>query len=378
MTSFLTPLERRLATVLPCTAAGVVVWYSRWWRLREYRIEAIANAAMLLGIILALVWVSSLPMHTVQPHVLSAGGKLGLVGGMLLSGGVSGWRSSRRTSFYLHGHWLAWCMQHRHYSNERKLRCLWGGLRGAVSMACIGVVASHWFVISGLAVATAVAVFFTGFVFAFFANRERLNVSISTSAGSGRGFVRIMPAAPMLQMPRPRTVGFFFIVAMLAISIAAVCAVRIEHPGMLGMAVAISAIAFIFLQTLLVAGATELHRLLAWTGVAPWRAVSRLLWFPVAIAAGMAAPIAIAAVVLHQPIWILVVLVGLVIACYVGVIWVVSDLVGMGGGRRSIFRMVNTIFPLVALVAGPIAVLILPLHLGWLIRRGHHAWMEKV
>ncbi|XUP37179.1 hypothetical protein WAE31_05395 (plasmid) [Xanthomonas axonopodis pv. vasculorum] len=166
--------------------------------------------------------------------------------------------------------------------------------------------------------------------------------------------------------------------AILAISIVAVWAVRIEHPGMLGMAVAISAIAFIFFQTLLVAGATELHRLLAWTGVAPWRAVSRLLWFPVAIAAGMAAPIAIAAVVLHQPIWILVVLVGLVIACYVGVIWVVSDLVGMGGGRRSIFRMVNTIFPLVALVAGPIAVLILPLHLGWLIRRGHHAWMEKV
>lgn len=114
---------------------------------------------MLLGITLAIVWVSSLPMHTVQPHVLSAGGKLGLVGGMLLSGGVSGWRSSRRTSFYLHGHWLAWCMQHRHYSNERKLRCLWGGLRGAVRMACIGVVAFHWFVISRLAVATAVAVF---------------------------------------------------------------------------------------------------------------------------------------------------------------------------------------------------------------------------
>lgn len=102
------------------------------------------------------------------------------------------------------------------------------------------------------------------------------------------------------------------------------------------------------------------------------------MWFPVAIAAGMTAPIAIAGVVLHKLIWIMVVLVELVVVCYVGVIWVVSDLVGIGGGRRSIFRMVNTIFPLVALVAGPIAVFILPLHLFWLILRGNHAWMEKV
>ncbi|WP_257102007.1 hypothetical protein [Xanthomonas oryzae] len=80
MIFLLTPLERRLATVLPCTGARVVVWYSRWWRLRKYRIEAIANVAMLLGIILALVWVSWLPMRTVQPHVLPAGGKLGLLG----------------------------------------------------------------------------------------------------------------------------------------------------------------------------------------------------------------------------------------------------------------------------------------------------------
>lgn len=80
MILLLTPLERRLATVLPCTGARVVVWYSRWWRLRKYRIEAIANVAMLLGIILAFVWVSWLPMRTVQPHVLSAGGKLGCWG----------------------------------------------------------------------------------------------------------------------------------------------------------------------------------------------------------------------------------------------------------------------------------------------------------
>lgn len=378
MIFLLTPLERRLATVLPCTGARVVVWYSRWWRLRKYRIEAIANVAMLLGIILALVWVSWLPMRTVQPHVLPAGGKLGLLGGMLLSGGVSGWLSSRRTSFYLHGHWLAWCMHHRHYCNEQKLRCLCGGLRGAVSMACISVVASHWFFISRLGVATAAAVFFTGFVFAFFGNRGRLNFLISTSVANSRELKRIMPAAPMLQMPRPKTVGFFFIFAILSISITSVWAVRIEHPGMLGMAVAISAITFIFCQSFLVAGAMELHRLLAWTGVAPWRAVSRLMWFPVAIAAGMTAPIAIAGVVLHKLIWIMVVLVELVVVCYVGVIWVVSDLVGIGGGRRSIFRMVNTIFPLVALVAGPIAVFILPLHLFWLILRGNHAWMEKV
>ena len=328
---------------------------------------------MVAATALVIIWISPLPHPVSGPRLVSITVRCAVAACVMLLGGVVGWNAQRRASARLRDHWLAWCMQERHRSNERRLYGMFSWLRGAFVVGCMVAFASHLIAISGCDLALAVAAFTIGFVLAFVVTKRHSHPSgVSVDE---RGSTRCVPATVLLQASRPGLVITCAGVAMLAVAIVAAWAVRSGNANLLGIALLLALIGIAFCQGFLVAGAAALHALLEWTGVTPWRAASRLLLLPVTSAVGIIAPIMIAGAVLQRPLWSMVALSIPAMVGYGAMVWVVSDLVRLRGGGAA-FRIVNSLLPFVALGTGPLAALVLPLHLGWLIRRGHRAWRE--
>lgn len=333
------------------------------------------QAVVIVIVGLVIIWISMLPQPTSEAYFLTVGTRWSLLAAILIIGGIAGWRSLGKTSLYLQGHWLAWCLYDRHHCNERCLRGVLAGLRGSFLVACVGALSLHWTDASKLDLVIAVTIFAAGFMLAFVVRRKytRSSAFVIGERSSSRG----MPAMILLQLPQPASAMSCGIILILMVTLVATWAVHVGNSNLLGIALAVAFLGFTFCRSFLFTGAVALHALLRWTGVAPWRANLRLLWLPIAFAASIVTPIVIAAAILDQSLWFTVALSVPVIAAYGAVVRIVSDLVQLREGGSSAFRIINSLLPLAALSTGPFAGLILPLHLGWLLRRGNRAWKER-
>jgi len=220
----------------------------------------------------------------------------------------------------------------------------------------------------------AVELFLSGFVVVFFI------------AGSGRiqdvsrpfrhaELTRIVPSAAFIQISNPRSVLSCGALAFVLVSIISACAVKVENPGALALSVLIAVIGFALLMKLMTPGATALHGLLVWTGIPVWKAVNRLMFTPIFFAALLICPVTICALMLRDWGWVLASLVSLMVAGYFTLIWIVHDLVKINHDSSPVFVLLHMMVPVIFWFSiGPMTILAICMHIGWLCWHADRLW----
>jgi len=220
----------------------------------------------------------------------------------------------------------------------------------------------------------AVELFLSGFAVVFFIAGGCPMPDFSRSSRHAE-LTRIIPSAAFIQISNPRSVLSCGALAFALVSIISAYAVKVENPGALALSVLIAVIGFALIMKFMTPGATALHGFLVWTGIPVWKAVNRLIFTPICFAALLICPIAICALMLRDWGWVLASLVSVMAAGYFTLIWIVHDLVKINHGSSPVFILLHMTVPVIFWFSvGPMTILAMCMHIGWLCWHADRLW----
>jgi len=365
-------ITSKLVELLPCTASKVVEWRLRNWRTQEQRQEFVILAGVaLVGISFLVLSIESLP--NLETRWSLPDSTCPWIAMMIFFFGVgTGYRAYSMISSWLGGHWLGWCLS----GKQRKFEILAQGLWkvdvsiGKILLSLIALLQLVDFHVNDILVVA--EVFFVGYALSF---------CISHAAGVSIVFFRkhrwmkIIPGIALIQISNPYFLSLLLIFELIMVSIMSFLSIQTGHRGMLVMVALIAVVGFVFIHSFMSPGAAVLRSFLGWTGLSIWRGLWRLMIIPICIALLLSCPIIISVLILQEWTWVGMGVAGIVIAGYTTLIWIVQDLVNVGQRRGGAFMLLHLAIPSLSLfLIGPVCVLVICAHLGWLIWRANFLW----